>query len=297
MGKQWTIPVGWWTTIQWSCAGEHSYTTEPGELPTKGWLTGQDPRGPPVCTLGLQDRHFNDWAANLSCPLCSSLIQLKLPLFSTWLLLILALTEKLNMLLHYSVLICIHKCICLCSWVPLCVCMWANNPSLEHNLLINKKQESLKNERLKNLLKQKQLVTQQSDLAEKLQPHFSVFKMKYEPKPEGAVRMLVISIWISVLFGFLISGWFSATAWERTPQSIVLPQSTKATPRIHLVLSVSGDCIPLILFWPLWYLLSTLSHLSPHKLPMVVLNLAGGGFRSGGQCLLLTLYFPSWTSP
>ncbi|XP_040596507.1 uncharacterized protein LOC121137821 isoform X2 [Mesocricetus auratus] len=43
-------------------------------------------------------------------------------------------------------------------------------------------------ERPKNLLKQKELITQHRDLAEKMEHHFSVLEKRSEPKSEGAPR-------------------------------------------------------------------------------------------------------------
>lgn len=62
---QWIRPVGWSTIILWFCAGKHFCTSQPGELPKQGWLWGQDPRGPSVHALVLQDRHFIQCAASL----------------------------------------------------------------------------------------------------------------------------------------------------------------------------------------------------------------------------------------
>lgn len=77
----------------------------------------------------------------------------------------------------------------LCVLMSLCVCLWRSNPPLRTKTSNEQEEESL-DERPKNLMKQKQLITQHRDLAEKMEHPFSVLEKMSEPKSEGVLRTM-----------------------------------------------------------------------------------------------------------
>lgn len=77
------------------------------------------------------------------------------------------------------VLHCVCMCIFtfMCIFLSVCVYMGVGNPPVRTQSSNEQEQESL-DEGLKNGLKQKELVTQHGDLAEKVQHHASVPEMR-----------------------------------------------------------------------------------------------------------------------
>lgn len=101
----------------------------------------------------------------------------------------LALTDKHVTALQYA---CMWTYMYLCVFMSLYLSMWVSNPSLRTQSSNEQEQERL-DERLENLQKQKELVTQQRDLAEKLQYHINVPEMRWEPRLRGVVRTMDVT--------------------------------------------------------------------------------------------------------
>lgn len=148
----------WWTTIQWSCAGEQAYPAQAWGLAMQAWLTGPGLQSSSCLYIRFIGQALHWLGCLLPLPTAFFFIQQKLTFFS-----IVPQVISSHISINWEtkhVAAMQYVCMCpymyLCMFRRLCVCMWMCKCPLRTESLKEREHERLL-EKFQDLQKQKEL--------------------------------------------------------------------------------------------------------------------------------------------